>query len=75
MAPISMTPVSSKDIGKKSDEVLDPKSEIEKTQAELNMLQKLNARLKKCDKGENYFTFNDDAKDAEFDFMIGDGSN
>jgi hypothetical protein len=39
------------------------------------MLQKLNARLKTCDKGENYFTFNDDAKDAEFDFMIGDGSN
>jgi hypothetical protein len=74
MVPMNVTTVSSKDAGKNSDEGLDPTSEIEKTQAELNMLQKLNARLKTCDKGENYFTLNDDAQHSDFDFMIGDGS-
>ena len=68
---VSLPPLQ--DYRKDSDDVPDPTSEIENAQAELGMLVKLNARLKTSDKGVNYFTFNDDAKDPDNDFLIGDG--
>jgi hypothetical protein len=73
MAQVSVSCPPLQDSRKDFEDVPDQTSEIEKAQAELSMLEKLNARLKTSDKGVHYFTFNDDAKDLDNDFLIRDG--
>ena len=37
------------------------------------MLEKFNEDLKKVEKSKTYFSFEENAVEPEFDFMIGDG--